>query len=198
LVSDGYRAQGMSENEAAEFARILRRNAVDFIFVGGTAIRAHFPSETLDFDVMVLPEHFAEAVERIDHDPSVASMDRTPASMPGGHVIVKGTLVRFDLLDPAAYSGTKTGTQFYSYVRRYASEKSDLGRVAIPAVVWYMRLVIDRFELYIPKILRDLRAGAPWTTIEGVRAIGARFGVGNRINPRIDLLAETVRVARLR
>jgi hypothetical protein len=188
----------MSESEADEFAKILRRNGIDYIFVGGVAIQTRFPSETFDFDVMVLPKDFAGAVERIDHDPAIASMDRSPASMPGGHVIVKGTLVRFDLLDPAAYSGAKTGDQFYSYVRRYASESSDLGRVATPSVVWYMRLVIDRFELYVPKILRDLRAGVPWSTIEGVRTLGARFGVSDRIMPRLDHLEETARIARLR
>jgi hypothetical protein len=188
----------MSETETAAFAKILRRNNIDYIFVGGAAIRTQFPSETFDFDVMVLPKDFNGAVDRIDHDPAVVSMDRTPASMPGGHVVVMGALVRFDLLDPAAYSGKKTGAQFYSYVGRYGSQKSDFGRVAIPPVVWYMRLVINPYELYIPKMHRDLRAGVPWSTIEGVRALGVRFGVSDRIDKRIGRLEETARLAGLR
>jgi hypothetical protein len=187
----------VTADEASEFARILRRNRIDYIFVGGVAIHVHYPSETIDFDVMVLPSDFRAAVERVDRDPAVASMRRGPGSMPGGHVIVKGELVRFDLLDPAAYSGNRTGSEFYAYVRRYASERSSIGRVARPAAVWYMRVVIDRFELYFPKILRDLRAGVPPSTMDEVRRIATRFGVRSVVAPRLDRLAELARIARL-
>ncbi len=188
----------MTSDEAADFARILRRNHLDFVFVGGTAIRRHYPSQTFDVDVMVLPGDYRRAVEAIDRDPSVASMDRGPASIPGGHVIVRGQLVRFDLLDPAAYAGVRSASEFYRYVRRYGSEPSPAGRVARPAVVWYMRLVIDPYELYFPKILRDLRAGVPWSTVDAARRIARRFGVRARVGPRIRLLAEVAEIARLR
>lgn len=188
----------MRSDEASEFAQILRRNRIDYTFVGGTAILSHFPSVTLDFDVMVLPRDFSRAVESIDKDPAVAAMDRSPVSMPGGHVIVRGNLVRFELLDPAAYAGARTGEEFYGYVRRYASEATPIGRVARPAVVWYMRLVIDRYELYIPKILRDLRAGVPWSTITVVRRMAKHFGVGDLVGERTRTLEEVARIAKRR
>jgi len=188
----------MKPDEASEFAQILRRNHIDYIFVGGTAILHRYPSHTFDFDVMVLPRDFARGVEAVDKDPSVASMARAPASMPGGHVIVRGSLVRFDLLDPAAYAGTRTGEHFYRYVRRYASEPSPIGRVATPAVVWYMRLVIDRHELYFPKLIRDLRAGVPWSTTDEVRRIAKRFGVADIVGERIHALAELAAILKLR
>jgi len=188
----------MKSDEASEFAELLRRNQIDFIFVGGTAILRRYPSQTFDFDVMVLPRDFARGVAAIDKDPSVASMSRSPATIPGGHVIVRGSLVRFDLLDPAAYAGTRTGQDFYTYVRRYASDPSPIGRIAKPAVVWYMRLVIDRHELYFPKIVRDLRAGVPWSTVDEVRRIAKRFGVDDVIRQRIQTLAEVADIVKLR
>ncbi len=188
----------MTPNDALEFARILRRNRVDYVFVGGTAILRHYPSRTLDFDVMVLPRDFRRAVAAVDKDPSVVAMDRGPTSMPGGHVIIRGALVRFALLDPAAYAGTRPAGEFYAYVRRYASEPSRLGRVATASVVWYMRLVIDRYELYFPKMLRDLRAGVPWSTVDRARRIARRFGVAHLVDERARSLADVADIARLR
>lgn len=187
----------MITDEAEEFARILRRNGVDYVFVGGVAIGAHFPSETFDFDVMVIPRDFKASVARVDRDPAIVSMGRDPGSMPGGHVIVKGELVRFDLLDPGAYSGARSASDFYTYVRRHGSEPSPLGRIARPAVVWYMRLVIDGHELYYSKILRDLRAGVPPSTVGAVRRLAIHFGVGALVAPRVDRLVELARIARL-
>jgi hypothetical protein len=115
--------------------------------------------------------------------------------MPGGHVLVRGALVRFDLLDPAAYSGRRSGADFFGYVTRYESDPSPLGRMARPPVVWYMRAVIDRWELYVPKILRDLRAGAPWSTVDGVRRIARRNGVEAVLEPRLESIRRAARVA---
>jgi hypothetical protein len=185
------------EAEAREFARILRRNGVEFVFVGGVAIEQRFPSATRDFDVMVVPKGYARAVELIDRDPAVVSMSRGPAEMPGGHVLVRGTLVRFDLLDPAAYSGVRPGGEFYDFVARYRSDVTRLGRVARPEVVWYMRLVIDDWELYVSKILRDLRAGAPWTIATKVDHVARRFGVQPIVRARMEQLREDARVVGL-
>jgi hypothetical protein len=185
------------EAEAREFAQILRRNGVEFVFVGGVAIGQRFPSATQDFDVMVLPNGYARAVELIDRDPSVVAMSRGPAEMPGGHVLVRGTLVRFDLLDPAAYSGVRSGEDFYGFVLRYRSDLMELGRVARPEVIWYMRLVIDQWEVYVSKILRDLRAGAPWSIVAKVDRIAHRFGVQQRIRDRLVHLREDARVVGL-
>ena len=144
---------------------------------------------------IVLPRDFARAV---DKDPSVGSMTRVPATTPGGHVIVRGSLVRFVLLDPASYAGTRDPRDFYRYVRRYASEPSPIGRVATPAVVWYMRLVIDPYELYLPKILRDLRAGVPWSTTYGARRIARRFGVADVVAQRLEALESVAQISKVR
>lgn len=187
----------MIPTQAREFARILRRNGVGFVFVGGVAIEQRFPSATQDFDVMVLPTGYERAVRLVDRDPAVVSFSRGPAEMPGGHVLVAGTVVRFDLLDPAAYSGNRSGEEFYRFVVRYHSDASELGRVARPEVVWYMRLVIEDWEVYVSKILRDLRAGAPWSIVPKVERIAHRFGVRPKVRTRIEQLREDARVVGL-
>jgi hypothetical protein len=187
----------MTRSDAGAFARILERNRIEYIFVGGVAVRTYYPSETEDFDVMIIPRDYQRAVAAVDRDPAVASMSRGPAEMPGGHVIVHGALVRFDLLDPAAYAGRRSGPEFYDYVKRYASDPSPVGRVARPNVVWYMRLVIDRWELYVPKMLRDLRAGVPWSIADEVQRLAERHGVGRAVRDRLRRLRDDARVVGL-
>ncbi|MCI4366552.1 MAG: hypothetical protein L3K08_02240 [Thermoplasmata archaeon] len=187
----------MIEPEAREFAAILRRNGIGFVFVGGVAIGQRFPSVTKDSDVMVVPKEYARAVEAIDRDPAVVAMSPGPAEMPGGHVLVRGALVRFALLDPAAYSGDRHGEDFYDFVHRYRSDVSSVGRVARPEVVWYMRLVIDQWEVYVSKILRDLRAGAPWSISTKVDHIAKRFGVRPLVRSRLKHLWEDARIVGL-
>jgi hypothetical protein len=55
--------------DAAEFARLLRRNGVEFVFVGGGAIGQSYPSATRDVDVMIVPDDYARAVQAVDRDP---------------------------------------------------------------------------------------------------------------------------------
>lgn len=69
--------------------------------------------------------------------------------------------------------------------------------MALPKVVWYMRLVIDRWELYVPKMLRDLRAGVPWSTAEEVQRLADRFERGDLLRERIAQLRADARVVGL-
>ncbi|MCI4369284.1 MAG: hypothetical protein ACHP93_05430 [Solirubrobacterales bacterium] len=187
----------MIRGPAREFAKILERTGIEYLFVGGVAMAESVPSVTEDFDVMILPSAFDAAVAAVDRDPSVVSMGRGPAEMPGGHVLVRGALIRFDLLDPNAYSAQRSGIDFYRFVKRYHSRATNLGRVALPEVVWYMRLVIDDWELYVPKILRDVRAGAPWALAEKVRRIARRYGVEAVLRSRLARVEEDLRINHL-
>ena len=56
--------------------------------------------------------------------------------MSGGHFLVGATVVRFDILDPAAFSGTHAGDEFFDYVNRHGSRDFPEGRVATVPVVW--------------------------------------------------------------
>ncbi len=133
----------------------------------------------------------------MDRDPSVVTMPRGPGENPGGHVPVRGAVYRFDRLDPAAYSGNRTEEEFRRYVARSHSDRADLGRVARPEVVGYLRLAIDPWEIYVSKIRRDLRVGAPGSMTEKVDRIALRFGVRKKMRSRLEELREDARVVGL-
>ncbi len=170
------------------------------MIVGGAAVAEVYPSESVDIDVLLMAREYARAVDELDHDPSVVSMSREGGEMAGGHFLVGHTVVRFDLLNPEAFSGNRSGDEFFDFVRRSGSRRTPEGVVAKVAVVWYMRLVIegDAWLVQVQKILRDLRAGAPWDLTKDVRRIAKRFGVEERLDDRLGLVKQEAERAGLR
>lgn len=187
----------MNPTDLPTFVEILHRHQVEFIIVGGAAIEAEIPSVSRDIDALVLSRDYARAARELGTDPKVVSISNEPGSLASGHFLSSGTLVRYELLDPTAYSGTRSGEMFFEFVRRYHGRTTKMGTVARPWVVWYMRLVIEDWRTYVEKILRDLRAGAPWGWIGKVRVVALKLGTADRIAPRIDELREVVRLAGL-
>ena len=178
----------MNREHVRAFMKILERHQIRHILVGGAAVMVAFPSESRDVDVLLLARTYEKGVDALDHDPSVVSITRESGQMAGGHFMVGPTLVRFDLLDPGAFSGRRSGDEFFDYVARYGSRAGPEGRVATVPVVWYMRLVIegDAWLVQVQKILRDLRAGAPWSLMTRVRVLARRFGEDAKISARIE------------
>ncbi|MDE1879343.1 MAG: hypothetical protein KGI89_02225 [Euryarchaeota archaeon] len=182
----------MNREHVRAFARMLSRNGVRFVVVGGAAVLTVYPSESRDVDVLMVARDYDRAVEALDHDPSIESMTRESGEMAGGHFVVGPTLVRFDLLNPSAFSGTLTGDEFFDHVVRYGSKEAPEGRMATVPVVWYMRLSIEgeAWLVQVQKVLRDLRAGAPWGLMTKVKRLASRFGVGPRVAERIERVRE--------
>ena len=187
----------MNRDHVRAFARILERHRLRFIVVGGAAVFRAYPSESRDVGALLLTREYARGIESLDRDPSVVAMTREPGETAGGHFLVGTTVVRFDILDPAAFSGTRAGDEFFDYVYRYGSRDAPEGRVATVPVVWYMRLVIEgeAWQVQVQKILRDLRAGAPWSRMADVRRIARRFGRETRVGERIVRVREEGRRA---
>jgi len=173
-------------------ADILRRNRVRFVIVGGAAVLRSFPSESRDVDALVMTRDYERATEQLDKDPGVVSFTNEGDEMAGGHFLSQGALIRFDLLNPEAFSGERNGDDFFDYVVRWRSTATEVGRVASVPLVWYMRLVIDNenWAIQVPKILRDLRAGAPVALFAEVRRVARRFGVLGRVEPRIEFVRD--------
>lgn len=190
----------MNRNHLKAFAKILGRHGIRYIVVGGAAVADRYPSETRDVDVLLLAQAYTKGVDALDHDPSIVSMTREDDEMAGGHFIVGPTLVRFDMLNPEAFSGSRGGDEFFEYVVRHGSHNSAVGRVAEVGVVWYMRLVIgsDAWLVQVQKVLRDLRAGAPWDLTSHVRRIARRFGTQAILGERLILVEEEAVRAGLR
>ncbi|HEV2165823.1 MAG TPA: hypothetical protein VGS23_02415 [Thermoplasmata archaeon] len=182
----------MNRAHVKAFSGILKRQGIRFVIVGGAAVAQVYPSETRDVDVLLLAHEYRKGVDVLDHDPSIASMTREDNEMSGGHFVVGHALIRFDILNPEAFSGSRSGDEFFEYVLRSGSRKTAEGPVAKVAVVWYMRLVLegDAWLVQVQKIMRDLRAGAPWSLQKEVRRIAKRFGMLARLEDRLVLVKQ--------
>ncbi|MEK6987385.1 MAG: hypothetical protein AABX97_04710, partial [Candidatus Thermoplasmatota archaeon] len=55
-----------------------------------------------------------------------------------------------------------------------------------PEVVWYMRLAIGDWEVYVQKILRDVRTGVPPSLLDKVLDIARHFDVLEVLRPRVE------------
>lgn len=166
-----------------------------YLIVGGAAVARAVDSETEDVDLMLAVSDYASVVKKLGEDPRV--FIESVGGMAGGFLTAGGRRIEFDLLNPSSFSGNRTGEEFFRYVLRYRSQESSEGRYVLPPVVWYMRLLVPDWLTYVQKILRDLRAGAPWHWMVDVLDLGRRFGTRERLAPRVDEAREAARIARL-
>jgi hypothetical protein len=182
----------MNPEFVSDFAVVLRRNHIRYVIVGGAAVWRYYPSESQDVDALLVARDYARAVRILDKDPSVESFSEEEGRMATGHFHSRFRLVRFDLLDPSAFSGARSGDAFFEYVARHGSELSNEGRVATVPVVWYMRLAIegDAWTAQVGKILRDVRAGAPWALKARVLRIARHFGLAPLVSERWRMVEE--------
>lgn len=177
------------------FSKIMERHDVTFIVVRGAAVFEAYQSESADVDVLVLAKDYERVVREVDKDPSVISMTKESGEMAGGHFMAGPSIVRFDLLNPEAFSGKRPGDDFFDYVLKHGSSlRSKVSYATVP-VVWYMRLVIeeDAWLVQVQKILRDMRAGAPPDILKDVRRIARSFSLGDMMEPRLSRVTEEAR-----
>ncbi len=164
--------------------KVLDRNSVRFVVVGGQAIYLRVHTSTSDVDVIVATPEYEAAVTRLSSDTDVAGSDRQ-----GGtsfiHLKTAGG-ARLDILDAANYSGDRPGAEFFRYVVEEGSIVKDGVRYATVPVVWYMRLVIDPWETYAEKLLTNVVDGiGPVAPLREVGAIGRRFGTAEKLANRL-------------
>jgi len=158
-----------------------------------------YPSESLDADAVLMARDYAHSIRVLGKDPRVVSLSREAGMMTTGKFHSRTRLLGFHLLDPAAFSGTNPGDDFYDYVARYGSILSPIGRVSTVPTVWYMRLAIEgeAWTAQVGKILREVRSGAPWTLYQGVAKIAQRFGLRRRTAERWRIVQDSARRAGL-
>lgn len=180
----------MKPGHLVPFSKILSRHLVEFLIVGGGAVRQFYPSEPQDVDLLLMSRKYEAAVRALEQDPDVESFSWESRGLATGYFRTCKRLVRFDLIDPGAFSGNRSGDQFFEYVSDYGSVSSKAGRVATVPVVWYMRLALEgeAWTAHVPKIIRDIQAGAPWSFQKSVRRIARRFGTLTRVDERLRLV----------
>ena len=116
-------------------------------------------------------------------------------TMAGSEFRVGTRWVDVEFINPRLFSGRSPPDEFFDYVKRHRSERTDVGPCATPAVVWYMRLAVPDWEIYVQKILRDARAGVPEATLDDALAIADRFGVRAVLEPRALRAREMIELA---
>ena len=172
----------------------LKRNAIDYIVVGGQAIAEKVDPYTQDLDTMVQLRNFKAAVAKLRDEPLFGTPEQRDwiAKWTIHHSDWHSDVSDVDMLNGRPYCGKLTPNEFYDYVRDHLTSPGALGPTADPAVVWYTRLLAhDNWQLYARKILRDIRAGAPkdeW--LKGVRRIAGDTGRSEKVEERIQYVLD--------
>ena len=169
-----------------EVCNELHQMDIDFIIVGGSAIESEgYDIGTADLDFVLAPKKFDKVQKQLEKNSKFRVRDRIK-TMIESEFMFENTWQTVEFIDPAYFSGKKTPDDFIDYIKRYRSRKKEIGYVAKPEVVFYMRLMITDWEIYIQKILRDIRAGLPEETLDEVIEISKTLGVDDKMEPRVN------------
>jgi len=170
----------------------LKDIGVDYMIVGGSTIESQgWDVGTYDIDFVLTAKEFFEIEKKLNDSPRFRMIDSI-RSMIESEFMFENTWRTVEFLDPEYFSGEKTGDEFIEYVKRYRSTKKDIGYVSDPEVVFFMRLVVSDWEIYVQKILRDIRAGLPVTILDDVIEIANNLGIEEKVKPRVEYTKEIV------
>lgn len=174
----------MNADEVDAIAARLTKMGIKFVVVGGSALEREFAIGTGDVDLLVAVADFDALETAFQGQADIAPFE--PTGTIGSTRMIAGTeWIEVEFIVGGPFAGDHGGDAFVRYVRAYRSEHRGAVCWARPEVVWYMRLCTDDWRLYVTKIRRDLRAGVPESTFEGVRDVAVHFGVEEKIGPRI-------------
>lgn len=174
-----------------EVGRELKDIGVDYIIVGEAIENEGWEIGTYDLDFVLTAKGFSEIESKLKDSSDFRVIDRVK-TMIESEFMFENTWRTVEFIDPGYFSGEKTPDGFMDYVKRYRSVKKNIGHVANPEVVFFMRLMIQDWEIYIQKILRDIRAGLPLTLLDDVIDISKTLGVEEKMNPRVEYTKEII------
>lgn len=162
--------------------------------MGGASLERGFPIGTGDIDVAVALKDYPRVLETLRRHPRVRAVEDL-GTMAGCEFRIGTRWVDVEFLHPRPFAGERSPDDFIDYVRRHRSERTDVATFAAPEVVWYMRLAIGDWEVYVQKILRDVRAGVPPSLLDKVLDIAKHFGVLEVLAPRVERARTMVELA---
>lgn len=175
-----------------EVCEELKQMDIDFIVVGGSAIENEgYDIGTADLDFVLTSKKFDNVQYQLEKNSRFRVRDRIK-TMIETEFMFENTWHTVEFIDPAYFSGKKTPDDFIDYIKRYRSNEKDIGYVAKPEIVFYMRLMITDWEIYIQKILRDIRAGLPETILDEVIEVSKTLGVEEKMKLRVNKTKEII------
>jgi hypothetical protein len=187
------RDRGPAVTEAAVLAadKILRRHGIRYTIVGGQAIARNAATSTQDVDVMVTTDDFRTAIQKLGADPELTLAWEAKAVARFGIVALHG--IPLDVVDAGAFSGTKTGTEFFEFLLTEHSTEADGIFYATPEAVWYTRLLTKRWRAYAEKIVTNVLDGLEAERLSKVEEIARRFGIEPTMEERIAYVREELK-----
>jgi hypothetical protein len=184
----------MKDEQVHEVVRFLERKGIDTLVVGGVVMQKHEFATTMDVDTLTTVEGFGSVTEVLARDPEVTGF-MVQGGVATGFLLTHGERIRFDILDPAFFSGKRNGDEFFRYVKQHWSEATPNGRFALPALVWYTRLFVQR-ETYLERIADELEEGAPVEWLDQALEIARYLGTERRILDRLRRLHDVRPIGR--
>ena len=137
---------------------------------------------------------YPRVLETLRRHPRVRNVEDL-GTMAGCEFRIGTRWVDVEFINPRLFAGKGPPDDFIDYVRRHRSERTDVATFATPEVVWYMRLAIGDWEVYVQKILRDVRAGVPPSLLDKVLDIAKHFDVLEVLAPRVEQARKMIELA---
>ncbi len=172
----------------------LREGGIEYIVVGGASLERHYPIGTADIDVIVALRDYPAVLRKLRRHPHGRNV-KDMGTMAGCEWLVGTHWTDVEFINPKLFCGRRRPDAFIDYVARFRSDTTALGRVARPEVVWYMRLAVPDWTVYVQKILRDVRAGVPPALLGKALDIADRFGNRDELEPRVRKTEEMIAMA---
>ena len=178
----------MTEPEVAAADALLKRLNVHFVVIGGQAVARAAATATHDVDVMVATDDFGKTVRWLRAEKELA-FDWENEQLARFRILSLGG-VPLDVINSAAFSGTKTGEEFFRFLAHEGATGADGIAYAIPEVVWYTRLMTKRWKSYAEKIVTNVIDGVDAGRLGKVEEIARRFGTEATIQVRLAYVRE--------
>lgn len=181
-------------DDLPEVVRELRTMRIEFIVVGGASLERMYEIGTGDIDLAIAAKDYRAVLEKLRAHPRVRNVEDL-GTIAGSEFRVGTRWVDVEFLNPRPFAGRRRPDDFIAYVQRHRSETTALATFAAPEVVWYMRLAIPDWEVYVQKILRDVRAGVPPDLLAKVLDVARYFKVLESLLPRVDATRKMIDLA---
>ena len=178
----------MTDQDVQAADVILRRLEIPYVVVGGQAIAQTAATTTRDIDVLVATEDYGRTVELLRQEKGLA-FDWDDGKLCRFRILANGG-VPLDIINGSVFSGKRAGADFYRYLAEEASSQSDGIAYATPEAVWYTRLLTKRWRAYAEKIVTNMIDGVSPERLQGVEAIGLRFGTEATLAERLSYVRE--------
>jgi hypothetical protein len=182
----------VNAKEVAEVAQWLDSLGIEYVVVGGSAIELKHSVGTKDVDVLIAVGDWAPLDRALDERREATPLESHAGSIRGTRLHLGTQVADVEFISGQPFCGKRDPDDFIRFVRSRHSKVHGGVRFAEPAVVWYMRLSTDDWEIYALKIEQDLRAGVPADTLDRTLALAAHFGVRPKIADRVAFLRRTL------